>query len=150
MCLDRKWEKEHRDDWLKEQPKTITAYKAVIVKKKPRFFGLLGKKTILIPPYFLSNSYKKRNRLRKKIKKVRCGDVWAANSPCPTYLPYYHLYLKLEEAEETQAHMQLIGCSSVTIVRCKVPKKLITEIGFETKKIVIITKGFTIIEEVKD
>ncbi len=145
MCLDGKWTGVDRDDWFEKQPKTITAYK-IVVERKTRW--LFVRRTRLAPPFYSGKFYKKRNRLRKKIHKI---PIFSGRDN-ETYTPYYHLYLNIADAKETHAHIQLTRSHEFVkihkIVKCEVPKKLITEIGFEFKKVVIITKGFTIIEEI--
>lgn len=152
MCLDNKWTEEHKEKWLKDQPKTITAYKVAIERKRawPALFWRLGfAKYRLASPFFSNNFYKKRNRIRRERDQVRMGDNWMKDPNW--YIPYYHLYLNLGSAQSLQAHLILTKeCSDVKIAKCKVPKKLITEIGYDCGSDTIVTKGFTIIEEVKD
>ncbi len=124
MCIDRKWTKEQKDKWLKNKSDTITAYK-VVFDGVDRF----------LPPFMGQISYQRKNRLGKRKTNVPVNEGHA------TYLPYYHLFATKYACKD----FCIQGPKKV--VKCKVPKKSITDMGRQMKRIVIITRAFDIVGE---
>ncbi len=144
MCLEYVWENEKKEEWLKEQPDMITAYKVVETEE-------VDGKERLISPYIRDKRkkgdwvrppcvYKRKNRVRvtktSKIVKSHYHDTYKKTS----YIAYYHLLTRREDAENWTS------CNR-KVVECLVPKKFITDIGCQRNFLVIITRAFDIVGE---
>jgi len=142
MCLNRRYTKRRKEEWLKNQPEMITAYKAVDVKNKDgqvKFY----------PIVYGYKPYKRKNRLRKHKK-----NDWYKRTPVcydttcqsrSSYIAYFHLYVDKESAQRWLRH----SIVSRSIIKCLIPKRFVTEIGIEGANdvVVIVTKGFDIVEQ---
>jgi len=136
MCLDYKLSPRLRETWLKDKPKTITAYKVVRIEN--------GK---LWPLYYGSKPFKRKNRIRTVKSKnsarrqiIYYGEL-ELGIPMTKYIAYYHLFVNIKEAQEYEGG----ECFADKIIICKIPKELITEIGIQERKEVIVTRGFDIV-----
>ena len=95
----------------------------------------------LFPPFFyaVKKPLKRKNRMSLLTRTFRKISEVYIDDDKSKYVPYYHLY-----ADKKSAPASLAGlCRKV--VRCEIPKKLITEIGTENEHIVIVTKGYNIV-----
>lgn len=150
MCLKTKFSKEQREKWIKdhEDGGTITAYKLATVLGK-------GPNEKFISPYFYT-TIRKKNRLRPTsiphdsewTKELMNSEAFQRNQKTnfcfsstkrkqTAYIAYYHLY-----ASQRSAGIFAYGARKV--LKCKVPTKFITEIGYEGSHLVIVTRGFDV------
>jgi len=156
MCLDSKWSDDKKKEWLESQPKIITAYKVAEISCKrdkllEELLGIIRYKTEIVAPFFCDLSYKQKNRIRMKRRKIEIGCNWGLKNP-NKYIPYYHLFLNLTDAIAFQTHRNRAHHRDIDLIvmECKVPKKHITEIGYENGRSVVVTKSFTLVEKIKD
>lgn len=131
MCLDIKRTDIQREKWLKKQPEMIIAYKVIWIQHPytgpSKFF----------PQYFINPNkpFKRKNRLRKRGTKVKCDRSKGE------YIPYYHLYASRISAERWKDSYH------TKVIKCRIPKKLVTDVGSEVGYSVIVTRGFDIVGE---
>ena len=123
MCMNSKYTKEEKKEWLRDKAKIITAYKVVRVEK--------GR---LEPLFWENKPFKRKNRLR-----WRHGKTALAHGK--KYIAYYHLLTNKRDAERFYS----VGHSK--IIECKIPKCLITSIGRQFDCETIVAKGFEIVGE---
>jgi hypothetical protein len=132
MCINRIANKEK---WLKDKPKVITAYKVAIACYSKEL-------DVRLYPVFNNDKYFKRNNLLRKVKSERSEKYQHVDgSKNSTYIAYYHLFAKRKDAER---HRNWMGGS---VIECTVPKKYITEIGYQYGHTVIVTRKFSIVGE---
>ncbi len=130
MCLDSKRTYEKQKEWLKNKPKTITAYKVVKITKgrvSPPIFDAYGpyKKTNIIDTYpriktFYSKGYSVTMR---------------------KYQAAFHLFLTKRGAEAWRNKSL-----NQIILKCSIPKKSVVAIGKQCRLATIVAKEFTFVE----
>lgn len=134
MCLDRQWSYAQIDSWLENQPDIVIAYKAVHSRD--------GR---LWPPCYSNAPYETTNRIPDKLTQhQQYAKRTETREDNTTYMAYYHFFLK---ASDAKIWMGLQYGTDTKIIKCEVPKNLITTIGEHGDKVVLIAKGFTIVGE---
>jgi len=141
MCLRVKYTKKQKEEWLKDKPEMITAYKVIMTVRteegKIKFYPLI----------FCDEPYKRINRLHTNKDKDKNISVRYKNPRRDetSYIAYYHLYADKEAAQRWTCCLPTYR----KIIKCLIPKNLITEIGEEGyyHSKVIIAKGFEIVGE---
>ena len=141
MCLNTLWSEEQKNAWLKEQSEMITAYKFVAVRRESIKRYEDGEEKISPPFKMLDEDvhYKKKN-IVKKTTKISKKDYVISHDETTTYVAYFHLFLEKKATEKWNFTFK------TRTLECKIPKKLITDIGEECGEIVIITRGFDFVE----
>lgn len=134
MCIESKLNDEQREVWLKTQPDIITAYK-VVVTDKYRYSKLC---LYSIFSYGDERAFKRKNRL-KVAKRDALTNKRSITENGSKYVAYYHVF-----AHAIDASMYCRSWTGAIVVECTVPKKYITDIGYQ-EGVVIITRGFDII-----
>jgi len=140
MCLSRKYTAKQKREWLKDKPEMITAYKAVEVTT-------IGGRKQFSPPIYDGKPYKRKNRLQKPREgNTSKKEITWCDTPkrgWTSYIAYYHLHVNRGGA----TRWLCLTSSSRKIIKCLIPKRLITDIGVEgqEKSEVIVTKGFDIV-----
>ena len=138
MCLEYVWSNEEKEKWLKEQPKIITAYKVVVIKgskMRPAFFG------------GYQPHYDRKNQITDGDKKS-VPSLYTQEH----YVPHYHLYTTLSRIEIVSSYVGWVRegeVDDVKVVKCKVPKRSITDVGKQDGMVVIVAKEFEIVGEDK-
>lgn len=142
MCLSTIWSKEKRVEWLKTQPDEIIAYKFVAVRRESITKYEDGEEKVAPPFNALGHNvfYKKENRL-EKVKDGAKMEFAANTEGETTYIAYFHLFID-KKATKRWKKSSFEGLT----LKCKIPKKFITDIGDEYGDTVIITRGFDFIE----
>lgn len=127
MCLTTKKTEQEKIEWLKKQPDIITAYK--VVKKRT------GK---LKPLYSATEKgFKRKNHLFPVVLKY-FSEKWQTDMK---YIAYFHLFINEDDAV---LYNQRPLCAKV--IKCTVPKKYITDVGYQWGR-VIVTRQFSIVGE---
>lgn len=137
MCLDSKYTEQEKEEWLKNQPDVITAYKVVIIED--------GK----ISPVFhrhIDDEGFERNNLLKTVKSKKATRYHEENHYGPEYIAYFHLFASKQDA------IEYYDFPPSKVIECIVPKKYITDIGSQdgpedTGRTVIVTRKFSIVGE---
>jgi len=131
MCLTTVWDERKTREWLDSQPDEIVAYK---VAKE----GHCGSETFL-KGLFWGSRYHKRNRIETTLQGIYCYNCDSR------YEPYYHLFKDLEDAS---AYAYNIGGAFLMyhVLKCTIPKNLITCVGTQSGAVVIVAKGFDFVE----
>ncbi len=142
MCLSILWSEGQKNDWLKEQPDMITAYKFVTVRRESIKRWEDGKERIAPPFKMLDQNafFKKENRVKKATGMSKMGYAVSLEGET-TYVAYFHLFLEKKATERWKR----ISFKTKTL-ECKIPKEFITDIGEDQGAIVIITRGFNFVE----
>jgi len=146
VCIDYKYTRKKRKEWLKDKPDTIIAYKVVKTFKEEQVVGsqisMPGK---LYPLFYPKEFFKRKNRIKTISLQLfdRIMDSrWHDNNKHCHYVAYYHFYVN-----EVNARRALLNDRKLII--CKIPKRLITNIGLQNSREVIIAKGFEIVGQDK-
>ena len=143
MCLGYKETLEVRKNWLAEQPDMITAYKVVntstdVTEAEPKWR--------LYPLYDLAGmqpkQFKRKNRLRKTKNENKILYTRYISGKCTTYIAYYHFYESRYDAE-----LLAFSSNGRRVIECRIPKELVTNLGQQNGKLVIIARGFDIVGE---
>lgn len=122
MCLGRACGQKAFQEWLKNKPEIITAYKAVDLRK------VKGGHAVMAPVQDTVR-YKKRN-----VRQVN-GPLKNKFSPYP-YYANYHLFCRRYDAE------RWLSLWGTNVIRCSVPKSQVTAVGNQMG-LCIVTKEFS-------
>jgi len=143
MCLSRKFTIKDKKKWLKNQPEIIIAYKIVEIIANSMKSGCRNEYG-LYPYFFKSEPFKKINLLKeiksKKSSKIEHTYYKSKAQRNVSYIAYYHLGMDKEKLRE-----MFKTTNSLHLIKCKVPKKYITDIGEQWNMITIVTRKFTIV-----
>jgi len=136
MCMTTKMSIKDKKQWLSKKPEMITAYKEVKIKE-------LNKKQRLFSPYQGGVAFKRNNVIEEELQKPNNKVYWIEyeNSYKPArYVAYFHLFANKKSAKT------LCDTGNI-IIKCKIPKKAITDIGTQWDRKIIVTKEFSIVEQ---
>ncbi len=140
MCLETLWTKAEIKEWLKTQPDDITAYKVVKLGESD------GKERAFPVVYWEYGAFKKVNKITRSIVRrvphvIVLGKYRQSRR---SYETYYHLFLMKDDAQKwKETGPSAMFCK---VLKCKIPKKAITDIGKQINGISIITKEFTFVQ----
>jgi len=143
MCIDYKFTKEEKEKWLKDKPETITAYK-VVVKKEITNKGRINGLSALYFNYY----FQRKNRIKTVVSEHSrriTNTCYNKTDKLTTYVAYYHLYLLKEEAKSYRDRWYFANRKGMRVITCKIPKELITDVGYQDERLVVVTRGFDIV-----
>ncbi len=135
MCLDNLWTKARIKEWLKNKPEIITAYKVVKIIEGEAYPAI----------YHDNGPFEKTNKEDKCSPSVAAAHVVRKDGTELShrwrhYPTLYHMFLTKRGATRWNDR------SDEEILKCKIPKKQIVDIGIQHDCIAIITKEFTFVE----
>ncbi len=134
MCLKSKWTEEKTNEWLKNKPETITAYKLVQVIRTND-----GSNRIW-PPIWDDKPYKKTNRIPGNLSLI---PYISSQTSGEKYWAGYHLFFTKRGAEKFAIKRDV---SWEIVLKCSIPKKDVLAVGKQYGCMVIVTKEFTFVE----
>lgn len=130
MCLKIKWTEKQLNEWLKDKPEIVIAYKVAKMRE--------GK---LYPLFFGKNPFEKENKLDdsyvKEMSKIETADKRSS------YKPHYHFFADREAAKDWHvAELQEV------LLKCEIPKTQITAMGIGEGRgdLTIVAKEFTFVK----
>ncbi len=136
MCIDYKWSRKDRKEWLEKQPDMITAWKEVMFSfaKGPR---------CITPRYQTGTNFKRENYLKEEP-----SSSYQKNAPTryeksrrrTEYKAYFHLFKYKKDADR-----EAKGYYLAKVIKCKIPKEYVTDIGEQWDSMTIITRKFIIV-----
>lgn len=140
MCLSNAMTKRDQKKWLSKQPNKIVAYKIVSI------YWQCGRWMIYPSCYKTNKAFAKgKNIKRKSSRFVLVNDYMDTWGP-EQYRPNFHLFKRKQDAISWW-HAGIteygINIGGHAVVRCLVPKKQITTVGYQDKSLVIVSKEFT-------
>ncbi len=146
MCLNIQWTNKQKKEWLKNKPKTITAYKVCSIYETD------GVKELFPPVYAIEHGPFKRTNIMLKRELEDSGKLcWVKLSSTKTdsrsygSVPYnanYHLFSTRKAASKWSAEL----AGEMEVLKCEIPKECITVIGRQMNCVVIVTKKFKFVE----
>ncbi len=149
--LNKKLTAKKKEEWLEEQPDMIVAYKAVKIRLDPKKLKKDKHKKSLYPLYKCRMSpMKRRNHIRpdrnprtRRKAWTRCDEPMAKGK-WHTYMAYFHLFSK----EELKGIRNMYrGKENVKIIKCMIPKKFVTDVGYQWGKEIIVTRRFDVVAQ---
>jgi hypothetical protein len=135
MCLTNVYTEEEKQAWLKDQPDEIVAYKVVRVSD----CGSRVRPPCRCHPCF----YTKRNVVDgiEYYESIEASDG-------RYYVPLFHLFCDDKDAEDWAFDFHRSGfmTGEIKVIKCKIPKAMITDVGIQQLYTVIVTKEFEFIQ----
>jgi len=136
MCLSDLWSDARREEWLKDKPEQIQAFKVVLVSGK-RIYPLFG----CLPSLAYFQKINDQTGHTPRLTTSYDHDEGFYRS----YEAHFHLFPNREDAENFQ-HTYW-GHSDYVVLECRIPKEHITAMGLECLYVAIIAKRFEFVEE---
>lgn len=135
MCLSDLWSDARREEWLRDKPEQIQAFKVVLVADQ-RAYPLFGP---LPDPGFFQKTNDQTNHIPCQRTVYNYDDeVYDA------YDTHFHMFPNREDAE---AYWSTFWRDPEYIVlECRVPKEHITAMGLDSGLLAIVTKYFEFVE----
>lgn len=127
MCLDILWTRQKTKEWLKTQPDPVIAYKVVSLRNGRAH----------PPVYFEYGPYGKTNKVEGSRRISTVTVLGKGKKTRRNYTCLYHLFHTEEDAKSW------IISGPRTVLKCKIPKKAIADVGHQGNRIAIIAKEFT-------
>lgn len=138
MCLTYYWPEKDKNEWLKDEPDTITAYKVVIKNRAA---------ITVWPPFFNSLPYKKTNKIDIKTTPTTYASYGKTRDSSPVseerrYKAGYHLFVTKYGTRQFIGERRMLDA---VVLKCLIPKDQVIAVGKENDCMVIVTKEFTFI-----
>ncbi len=136
MCIENKWSIRDRKEWLEKQPDMITAWKEVMV-------SMVANPCYISPRYQKGTHFKRENYLEEEPSssyQKNASTRYEKSRRRTEYKAYFHLFKYKKDADRSAKDYLF-----AKVVKCKIPKEYVTDIGTQWDSITIITRKFIIV-----